>query len=485
MHQPIQRTLDLSRVVASRQALQSVPAPLAKRLSILPVMVSAEGELHVVMANEEDDLALSQLEAQVALPVRVDRATNPEKIPSLLRRYYPERNRGEGTPLGVLEEIVNRAILYRSSDIHLDPESQAGVVRMRIDGLMRQERTMTQDALNELTSAIKVSSGLDIAEKRVPQDGQLTMTLHGEEISMRVATVPTLYGEKTTLRILATESVAAELASLDALGMSDRHHEIFQTTLGYSHGVILLSGPTGSGKTTTLYAALRHLKEPGTLHILSIEDPVEIPLDGINQIRVDSERVSFARALRSTLRHDPDVIMIGEIRDAETADIAVKSALTGHLVLSTLHANDSVGVVSRLLNLGVAPELVNSALRLVIAQRLVRKPCPHCMRWKNAEPSERLLLGWPTGEEIPIPVPLGCPLCHETGYAGRLGLYEMIPMDNTLREMIRLGESEEKMARYTFEKLHLPTLRNDGADKIRQGKTTLAEVQRVAFQMEW
>ncbi|MDO4571269.1 MAG: type II/IV secretion system protein [Planctomycetia bacterium] len=482
MHQPVQRVLDLTRVVASRQALQIVSGQLARRLGILPVMIS-DDELHIVMANDEDDVALSQFEAQVSLPVRVEKAANPEKIPSLLRRYYPDRNQNDGSPLALLEEIINRALLYRSSDIHLDPESTGGVVRLRIDGLMQQERAMSLDALNELVSAIKVSSGLDIAEKRVPQDGQLSMTIDGEEISMRVATVPTLYGEKTTLRILATESVAAELASLDSLGMSDLHHEIFQTTLGYSHGVILLSGPTGSGKTTTLYAALRHLKTPGTLHILSIEDPVEIPLDGINQIRVDSERVSFARALRSTLRHDPDVIMIGEIRDGETADIAVKSALTGHLVLSTLHANDSIGVVSRLLNLGIAPELVNSALRLVVAQRLVRKPCPHCVQWKPADSSEKLLFGWNPSDDFQIPIASGCPLCHSTGYVGRLGLYEMIPVDNTLRAMIRAGESEENMAKYAFENAALPTLRNDGADKILQGKTTIAEVQRVAFEM--
>ncbi|MDO4550005.1 MAG: GspE/PulE family protein [Planctomycetia bacterium] len=483
MHQSVQRVLDLNRVVASRQALQMVPGSLARRLGILPVMVS-DDQLHIVMANDEDDLALSQFEAQISLPVYVERTYNPEKIPSLLRRYYPERSQNDGTPLALLEEIINRAILYRSSDIHLDPESTGGVVRLRIDGLMQKERTMSLDGLNELVSAIKVSSGMDIAEKRVPQDGQLSMTIDGEEISMRVATVPTLYGEKTTLRILATESVAAELASLDSLGMSTRHNELFQTTLGYPHGVILLSGPTGSGKTTTLYAALRHLKEPGTLHILSIEDPVEIPLDGINQIRIDSDRVSFARALRSTLRHDPDVIMIGEIRDGETADIAVKSALTGHLVLSTLHANDSIGVISRLLNLGVAPELVNSALRLVVAQRLVRRPCPHCVQWRSADGSEQLLFGWAPEEQVQVPMTHGCPLCHGTGYAGRLGLYEMIPMDNSFRAMIRAGESEEKMAKYAFEELSLPTLRQDGGHKVRLGETTIAEVQRVAFQMD-
>ncbi|MDR3197420.1 MAG: GspE/PulE family protein [Planctomycetaceae bacterium] len=472
--------IDLSRVVSSREALRMLPPAMARRLGVLPVMIADE-KLYVVMEDDEDYLVLSQLENLIGLPVIVLKAKTPESVTVFIRKYYPEQvSELDGTPLGLLEEIVFRAMLSRSSDIHFDPERENGFVRLRIDGMMRVDQKLPLANMNELVSAVKVSSGLNIAEHRIPQDGQLTLWIGSDEVSMRVATVPTLYGEKMTLRILATESTPAELAEPDMLGMNEQHLQTLLDTLESAHGVILLSGPTGSGKTTTLYAALRHLKKSGTLHILSIEDPVEIPLDGINQIRIDSERIDFNRALRSTLRHDPDVIMIGEIRDAETADIAIKSSLTGHLVLSTLHANDSVGVIARLLNLGVAPELVNSALRLVIAQRLVRCPCPHCVRMEPPTTVDREFFGW-NDEEMLLPKAVGCPLCNQTGYAGRLGLYEMVPVDRKLREMIRNKESEDALSHYLFNECSKLTLRTDGMEKIRKGLTTPEEVRRVVY----
>jgi type IV pilus assembly protein PilB len=416
------------------------------------------------------------------MPIQVLRAKDPDVVPSIIRRYYPQLSAGvAGTPLGLFEEIVQRAILCRSSDIHLDPEHDEGFVRLRVDGMLRVDRQIPLERMTELVSAIKVASGLDIAEHRVPLDGQVTLESGDEEISMRVATVPTIRGEKMTLRILPTESLVAELADLDALGMSDVHHQMLLSALDQAHGVILLSGPTGSGKTTTLYAALRHLKRPGTSHILSIEDPVEIPLDGINQVHVDAERVSFNGALRSALRHDPDIIMIGEIRDAETADIAVKSSLTGHLVLSTLHANNAAGVVTRLLNLGVAPELVTSALRLVIAQRLVRQPCPHCMRWTAAGEDDCEWFGWTATDQLRVPKAVGCPLCNGVGYAGRTGLYEMVPMTREIRELIRDNAGEDRIASHIFDGARLTTLREDGAKKVLEGRTTIEEVRRVTF----
>ena len=376
--------IDLGRVAASNEALEKVPARLALKLGILPVALDGD-RLTVVQANPDDDMALVQLQGQIGLELMVARAKDPGGVAIALKRYYPEKQaQGAGTPLALLEQMVNRALQIHCSDIHFDPEGENAVVRMRVDGIMRRERVLSLPEHADLVSAIKVSARLDISEKRIPQDGQLTLESLGEEISMRVATIPTVNGEKVTLRILATATVAAELARIEALGMCDRHRQYFLSALSQSYGAVVLSGPTGSGKTTTLYAALRHLREPGTSHIISIEDPVEIPLEGINQVHVDSERVSFAKALRSVMRHDPDIIMIGEIRDGETADIAVKSALTGHLVLATLHANSSVSVVTRLLNLGVPRELVASTLRLVIAQRLVRRPCAHCMEWIEA-----------------------------------------------------------------------------------------------------
>ncbi len=473
--------IDLRRVIASPEAIRAVPARQARRLGILPIAVDRD-QLLVVLADEDETAGVSQLEAQVGMPIRVLRAKDPSLVATAIRRYYPQTDSATaGTPLGLFEEIVQRAILFRSSDIHLDPEPEGAFVRLRIDGMLRIDRELSLANMAELVSAIKVAAGLDIAERRVPQDGQVTLHTSGDEISMRVATVPTIRGEKMTLRILATEALVAELAELGELGMDDTHHKMLLSALNQAHGVILLSGPTGSGKTTTLYASLRHLRRPGTQHILSIEDPVEIPLEGINQVHVDSERVSFNRALRSALRHDPDIIMIGEIRDSETADIAVKSALTGHLVLSTLHANNSTGVITRLLNLGIAPELVTTALRLVIAQRLVRRPCPHCMRWEAPSETDREWFGWPNDEEVLVPRAYGCHFCNNTGYSGRTGLYEMAPMHRAVREMVREGAGEDRIGAYLFGELGLPTLRADGARKILDGVTTVEEVRRVTF----
>jgi len=475
------KIVDVTRVMADSAALKRVSARNARRWGVLPLSVD-EDVIRVVMVDEENDNAISQLESSTRLAVQVLPARDSKAVAAAIERYYnTDETENTGTPLGLLEDVVNRALQIRCSDIHVDPGSRRGLVRMRVDGVMRVERELSLEEAAEVVMAIKVASRLDIAERRMPQDGQMSLTSLGEEISMRVATIPTIRGEKVTLRILATESVAADLASLDTLGMRDRHDAMMYAVLKNPNGVILLSGPTGSGKTTTLYAALRHLNRPGTSHIISVENPVEIPMDGINQVHIDADRVSFAGSLRSILRHDPDVIMIGEIRDEETADIAVKSALTGHLVLSTLHANDSVGVITRLLNLGVTADLIVSSLRLVIAQRLVRRPCPHCCEWR--EPSEELReeFGWAPDDDMQVPVAKGCPLCGWTGHAGRLGLFEMIPFDASIRRLIREGASEEHLARHLYDERGLPTLARDGADKVRKGWTTVEEVRRVVL----
>ncbi|MDR1613912.1 MAG: GspE/PulE family protein [Planctomycetota bacterium] len=468
--------IDLDRVIASRAALDKVPAKLAHRLGVLPVALDND-TLIVVQSNADVDAGIMQLEGQLGLEIRVAPVRRPEGVEKAIRRYYPE-NAGTGTPLALLEELINRALQIHCSDIHLDSESECAFVRMRVDGLMRIDRELTPEAMTDLVSAVKVSSRLDISEKRIPQDGQLTIESLGEEISMRVATIPTLRGEKVTLRILATAATAAELSSVDSLGMCDLHREMFLSTLRQAHGIVLLSGPTGSGKTTTLYAALRHLRTPGTAHIMSIEDPVEIPMDGVNQVHVDSERVSFNKALRSVMRHDPDIIMIGEIRDAESADIAVKSALTGHLVLSTLHANDSVSVVTRLTNLGVARELVAATLRLVIAQRLVRRPCAHCRRLVPCDGPSADAFRLPP--ETMLVEPAECQLCGG-GYSGRVGLYEMVPIRKRERELIMSGAGADAMAEHAFGDLGLPTLFQDGRAKALEHLTTLSEIRRVIY----
>ena len=475
------QAIHVSRVVIPLEVLGCLSAAQARRLKVLPVAMN-EDSVSLVMLNGEDDYAIAQVEAQTHRAVRVLEAADPDELETAIRRYYPVGTVTQNdTPLGLFEQLVNRALQLRCSDIHLDPEQYRGCVRLRIDGLMRVDRELDPVRIHELVQAVKVAANLDIAEKRMPQDGQITLQTEEEEVSMRVATVPTIYGEKVTLRILATAAVAAELAELESLGMRARHDRMMHAALDNSHGMLLLSGPTGSGKTTTLYAGLRYLRQPGTRHILSIEDPVEIPLSGINQVHIDSDRVSFNGALRSALRHDPDVIMIGEIRDAETADIAVKAAMTGHLVLSTLHTNDAVGVISRLLNLGVSRDQLAATLRLAVAQRLVRCPCVHCMEKKPAEARFGLLFGDQLKREGRYAVAKGCELCAQVGYAGRMGLYEMIAVNRQVREMIMESQSDDYMARELFAAADQCTLLQDGLQKAAEGLTTLEEVQRVTY----
>ncbi len=475
------RSIDLSKVVVSEAALAKVPARLAKRYGLLPVGLD-DGTLSVVLADPDNPLGAMELESRLGLRIETFAASRPESVARAIDRYYAGADGDEAsTALAALERLVNRAIQIHCSDIHLDPEEGVGIARMRVDGMMRVVSEYPPEFMADLVSAVKVAARMDIAERRAPQDGQIVMESLGESIAMRVAVVPTMHGEKVTLRILATAAVAAELDRLDALGMSERHYSMMHTALEQPYGVILLSGPTGSGKTTTLYAALRYLREPGTKHILTIENPVEIPLEGVNQIQIDGDRITFAKALRSVLRHDPDIIMVGEIRDPETADIAVKSALTGHLVLATLHANTSVSVITRLLNLGVSRELTASTLRLVVAQRLVRRPCPHCAVQEPATEAICAEFGWDPAAPPSVSRACGCALCGQLGYAGRFGLYEMVPVDRDLRDLIVTGAAEDRMADFAFGQRKLATLAQDGAEKVKAGMTTPEEVRRVTF----
>jgi type IV pilus assembly protein PilB len=475
------QAIELNRIAIPREVLALVPPAMARRLQAIPIEAD-EDRLSVVLADVQDDVALTQIEAHTQRTVQAFPVRHAEELDRALQRYYPANIAvDDGSPLAVFEGLVHRALQQRCSDIHIDPDDEGGCVRLRIDGLLRVDRTLNEDLARDLALAVKVAANLDIAEKRAPQDGQINLSVAGEDIAMRVATVPTIHGEKVTLRILATAAVDAELTTIDALGMDEIHLAMFRRALGVSHGLVLLSGPTGSGKTTTLYAALRDLQAPGVHHIVSIEDPVEIPLPGITQVHVDSERVSFNGALRSVLRHDPDIIMIGEIRDAETADIAVKSAMTGHLVFSTLHTNDAIGVISRLLNLGVPRDQLASTLRLSVAQRLVRVPCPHCVEWGAPESRLATLFGDLLDGEASYPIPKGCSLCAGTGYAGRTGLYEMIPLTATLREGLLARATDEELARVAFAVPCQRTLQQDGLIKAARGRTTLAEVQRVTY----
>lgn len=475
-------SVNIAKASIADTVLAKVPAAAARRLTVLP-LAFADGELTVAIAPDADPLAVAdQLENLLRVTVETVFADDADALRTAIRRYYPAAGAEAGSNAkAFFHMLVNRALQLRASDIHICPRENGAEVKMRIDGKLRTDRELELAALTELTAVVKILAGLDIAEKRAPLDGSINLALDGEEISMRVATVPTLYGEHLTLRLL-TQDHDAELEQIDSLGMSARHREMFRNAINEPNGIVLLSGPTGSGKTTTLYAALRHLCADGSRHVVSIEDPVEKPVPGVTQIKVDAdgERLTFGKALRSVLRHDPDVIMIGEIRDFETADIAVKSALTGHLVLSTLHTNSAAGVMTRLVDIGVAPFLVASTLRLAIAQRLVRVPCAQCVRYRRPGADECREFGWDTADEkLRVPEVSGCPLCGGKGYAGRAALYEMIAPDNAMRRLLLRGGDEYDIAQCAFEMLKLPSLHADGAEKILSGVTTVSEVREV------
>ncbi len=377
---------------------------------------------------------------------------------------------------GILIKAINQGV----SDIHFEPYEKSYRVRYRLDGVLRKELGLPLKIRNAITSRLKIMANLDISERRLPQDGRIKMRLGPKrEMDFRVSTLPTLFGEKIVLRLLDKTNLELDMTKL---GFEERQLAVFQEAIHKPYGMVLVTGPTGSGKTTTLYSALSQLNSISD-NIMTAEDPVEYNLAGINQVQMkESIGLNFAASLRSFLRQDPDIIMVGEIRDFETAEIGIKAALTGHLVLSTIHTNDAPTTINRLLNMGIEPFLVASALILVVAQRLARTVCPKCAEPVQVPPEALLEVGL-LEEEIgtfPIMKGRGCPNCMNTGYRGRVALYEILAITDEVRELILRGASAMEI-RETAVALGMRTLRDAGLEKIRRGRTTVEEVVRVTF----
>lgn len=378
----------------------------------------------------------------------------------------------------LVNDILFRALQLRASDIHVHPYESRIQVRYRIDGILYDTLSLNKNVLPLIISRIKVMAGMDIAERRLPQDGRCSVRLGQREVDLRISTVPTSFGERSVMRLLDKSS---GIFSLNELGLWSDDLKKFDSLLYRSHGVIFVTGPTGSGKSTTLYSCLNRINS-AEKNVITIEDPIEYQLEGISQIQVASKKgMTFATSLRHVLRQDPDVIMVGEVRDIETARMAIQSSLTGHLVFSTLHTNDSAGAVSRLLDLGVEPYLVSSSLIAIIAQRLVRKVCPECK--EPVEPSSHELRELGLGDvEIDnggqFFVGAGCDKCFQTGYRGRTGIYEMMLISEDIQNLIYTRESAGKIKRHALNS-GLQTLRMDGARKVLAGITTISEVLRV------
>ncbi|WP_206483210.1 type II secretion system ATPase GspE [Thalassotalea sp. G2M2-11] len=383
-------------------------------------------------------------------------------------------NEDDAPIIKMINAMLSEAIKENASDIHIETFEQALQIRFRVDGVLREVLKPNRKLASLLVSRIKVMAKLDIAEKRIPQDGRISLRIAGRAVDVRVSTMPTGHGERVVLRLLDKNSARLDLQDL---GMTDGNRERFSRLIEKPHGIILVTGPTGSGKSTTLYAGLSQI-DHNERNVLTVEDPIEYAIEGIGQTQVNTKvDMTFARGLRAILRQDPDVVMVGEIRDLETAQIGVQASLTGHLVLSTLHTNTAAGAITRMEDMGVEPFLLSSSLLGVLAQRLVRTLCPHCRESHLPDDKEVKLLGLAADSQTHIYRAVGCEECNFKGYKGRTGIHELLLVDDKVRELIHNGKGEQAIEKYI--RTNTASIRRDGFDKVLGGITTLEEVLRV------
>ena len=491
--------VDFSATRPEPDAVAAVPKDLATRYVLMPVRIDENNQLIVAMADPQNVLALDDLRIITGYDIKPAISTRDDILVSI-EEFYKRAERAEtdefigsedvdATELQEISDvtsdaptvklvnfIIHKAVADRASDIHIEPQEKDLRVRFRVDGVLHEVMRSPKNAQAAILSRFKIMADMDIAESRKPQDGHCAVTIGGHALDFRVSTLPTVYGERVVLRILRKDSILLRLSDLGFLPSS---LERFESSFRKPYGAILVTGPTGSGKSTSLYAAINVLNDPSK-HIITSEDPVEYRLPGVNQIQVNSKAgLTFARALRSFLRCSPDIILVGEIRDQETAKIAIESALTGHLVLSTLHTNDAPGAITRLIEMGVEPFLVSSSVDCVLGQRLARKLCSDCKI--EYTPSKTLLLEAGFREDN-MPDKLfkagGCKKCGNTGYRGRMGVHEVMLMSEEIRRLTVEEASAEEIKRVAVEQGML-TLRQDGLEKCRDGATSIEEICRV------
>jgi type IV pilus assembly protein PilB len=483
--------VDLSVFEIDMGACNLIPVDVAKRYQAVPVGFLPDRSVLLAMVDPSNVLTLDEISMITGRKVR-PAAAAAEDVAALLGRlnrleedvaeFVDEEQEvdlamlegfdDEAPVIKLVYALIAQAVEQGASDIHCDPEAGDMRVLYRVDGILGHAATIARGMTPALVSRIKIMSNLDIAERRVPQDGRLAVMVDGRRVDVRVATLPLVRGEGVVMRILDSGIVVRELESL---GMQEFERTRFVTAITKPHGTVLVTGPTGSGKSTTLYGALTRIND-GHRSILTIEDPVESPIDGVKQMQVSPKAgVTFASGLRSMLRADPDVIMVGEIRDRETAVIAVQAALTGHLVLSTLHTRDAASALTRMIDMGIESFMVAAAVDCVVAQRLARTLCQHCKQLTRMPQGLREEYGL---EEVELYEPVGCIRCGNTGYRGRTGLFEVLPMSDAIRELVlargSLAEIESVAAAEGMRRM-----RDDGLQKVREGITTLAEVTRV------
>jgi len=475
----------------------------ARRFGVLPGNVQ-DGQLDVYVRADCDPQALLELRRRVGHPLkpqvldddafaarlrdRYERSANDAMqfveglsedadLMSVAQSLEPEdllESQDEAPIIRLINALLSEAVKENASDIHIEPFENRLSIRLRVDGVLREILEPPRALAPVIVSRIKVMAKLDIAEKRLPQDGRIGLRLVGRAVDVRVSTLPSGHGERVVLRLLDKQAGRLELRQL---GMGADHYSAMERIISRPHGIVLVTGPTGSGKTTTLYSALMQLNDRSK-NILTVEDPIEYYLDGIGQTQINTKvDMTFARGLRAILRQDPDVVMVGEIRDVETVQIAIQASLTGHLVFSTLHTNTAAGAITRLRDMGVEPFLLSSTLNGVLAQRLVRTLCTSCRKPHQASASECRLMGVNESEAPVLYSAVGCDECNNNGYRGRTGIYELIEVDETLRGLIHDGASEQAMIRHA--RLAQSGIRQDGLRRVLAGQTTLEEVLRV------
>ncbi|MEQ1833196.1 MAG: ATPase, T2SS/T4P/T4SS family [Candidatus Eisenbacteria bacterium] len=509
--------LDLDVLPADEQALAKIKEEMARRYVALPVEIEGRKTLVVAMADPLNVAALEDLRFHAGMFIKPVLAA-PSQILEAIERYYhldtsmnevvqsiiqsenevvvnavddsdemqaidELMREAEGRPIVRLANwMLHRAVEEGASDIHIEPQGNELIVRLRVDGLLREEQRLPKWTQSAIVSRLKVLSNLDIAEKRQPQDGRLVADIGGRRIDMRVSTLPVTGGEKIVMRVVDSRRGRVEL---EDLGMSDHDLTRLKGFLARPQGIVLVTGPTGSGKTTLLYSALQSIQSV-TRNITTVEDPVEYQIPGVNQVHVDEKaKKTFANSLRAILRQDPDVIMIGEIRDAETAQIAFRASVTGHLVLSTVHTNDAAGAVTRLVDLGLEPFMVASSLVGVVSMRLVRNICPRCKEPYEAEAGLLNHIGGSTAKDghVTLHRGAGCTHCRQSGYAGRTGIFEVLAMDDAMRGMVVRGAAESEVRKAAVHGGMHP-IGEDGLGKVLKGVTTLEEVTRVVYLAE-
>lgn len=492
--------MDMSEATVDASAVARVQPSVCRRHTLLPVRYE-DNKLVVAMADPGNVIALDDLRSMTGMDIKPIVAVRDD-LTNAINRFcradaalddlgselsHEDDKEDDLSGVQVVDEapivkyvnlLITQAIQDRASDIHIEPGEHELRVRYRIDGVLHEVMNSPKNITSGVTSRLKIMSDMDIAERRKPQDGRLSVPYNGKKIDLRVAALPTVWGEKIVMRILDNSTATMELTDL---GFSEDNLERFRQSFIKPYGMILVTGPTGSGKSTTLYATLNRVSRP-EINVITVEDPVEYRIPGINQVQVNAKAgMTFAAALRSILRADPDVVLIGEIRDHETAQIAVEAALTGHLVLSTLHTNDAPSAVTRLTEMGIEPFLVGSALDCVLAQRLARRLCSKCKEQYEPEPAdlEAADFPWLPGEPLPIIYrPVGCSSCSKTGYKGRLALHEVMTVSEDIERMAVEHKSSTEMGLVAM-KQGMKTLRDDGWLKVAQGDTSIEEVLRV------